>query len=73
MTDTILKIGKEVRRRRLELKLSINTLADKCKVDKAAISRLETGKQKSCSNITLRLLASGLGCTCDDLVIRRQA
>ena len=58
--DVILKkIGKRIRAKRLERNLSQQDLADKCGIEKANLSRIESG-QVNLKVLTLRRIAQAL-------------
>jgi transcriptional regulator with XRE-family HTH domain len=61
-------LGELVRRRRVELKLSLRELADRASLAPAHISMIEHGERKNPRGKTLNSLAQALGMTVDELL-----
>lgn len=65
-------IGNNVRKYRMERKLTQHQLADLVNCDNSAITRIEGGKRMM-SVVTLRAMAKALGVSCDALLFSDQA
>lgn len=64
----MMSLGEKIKKRRLELRLSLDELAQKSKVSKAYLSQLETGKSERPSGKVLYNIAAALGISIADLL-----